>query len=181
MIEDKNLDTDIARQKVADTASDQMMHVKATVAEQAGKALTGVKFAAQTQLERQKKEITKSLRSVDRALRQSTQNMSNPTLAPHMERIADALSQAGNFLDRHHVEDIASSARQLSLRQPALFYTGVFAIGLAAGRFLSATEHRVETPQEVSLGTNVTPTPPAPTPIPLTHNIRTEAVSHGSY
>lgn len=182
MIEDKTLDTTTTKQEVVETASEQMMHVKATVAEQAGKALTGVKFAAHTQLDRQKKEITKSLRSVDRALRKSTENMSNPTLAPQMVRVADALSQAGDFLDRHEVEDLATSARQLSLRQPALFYSGVFALGLVAGRFLSSTQHRNEQ-NEVELEMNLLNAPPASLREPLSpaRKMEMEAISRGPY
>jgi hypothetical protein len=133
-----------ATDDVVQTARDRGQHVKETVTQEASRAVDSIKTAALEQADRQKNEIAGSLKSVDEALRQTSSEMDNPALAPKVEMVADAISQVHQFIEEHDVEDLGTAVRQLSLRHPVLFYSGVFAIGFVAGRFLSSTESRDE-------------------------------------
>lgn len=136
-----------ATKEVLQAARDQAVQVKDTMAVEATRALDSVKSAAFEQAERQKSELASSLKSVDEALRRTTSEMDNPTLAPQMERVADAVSTASHFIEEHSIEELGPALRRLSLQSPVIFYSGLFALGFVAGRFLSSTENRpVELP-----------------------------------
>jgi hypothetical protein len=129
-------------QEVAAVARQSAAQVKDVVAEEAARAMDSIKSAASEQMRRGKMELTSSLRSVDIALRRTSQEMADSPLAPQMERAADAVASACDFVESHGIEDLGLAARQLSLHHPVLFYSGIFALGFAAGRFLSSTQSR---------------------------------------
>ncbi len=131
-----------ATKEVLQAAREQAVQVKDTMAIEATRALDSVKSAAFEQVEIQKADLAHSLRSVNEALLRTTQEMDNPTLAPQMERVADAVASAGKFIENHSIEEVGPALRRLSLQSPVLFYSGIFALGFAAGRFFSSTEHR---------------------------------------
>lgn len=134
-------ETTPARQEVLRTASLRASEVKQTVSQEAGRALDNIKTATREQLERQRMELADSLSSVKKALRDTSTRMDNAALAPGIERVADAVESAQRFLDSHEVDDVGIALRRLSTRSPIMFYSGLFALGFAAGRFLTSTEH----------------------------------------
>lgn len=129
-------------QEVLLTARERATQVKETVAEEASRAVESIKLAASEQVEKGKAELAESLKSVDQALRRTSSQMEDPRLAPRMEKVADAVSHATQFIETHGIEDLGVAVRRLSLQHPVMFYSGVFALGFAAGRFLSSTENR---------------------------------------
>jgi hypothetical protein len=142
------VETPGAKQQVIQTAKERAQHVKTTVTEETTRAVENIKSAAMETVERQKSELAESLRSVDQALRKTTAGMENSALAPQVEKVADAISQAHQFIEHHGIEDLGVALRRLSLQHPAVFYSGLFAIGFAAGRFLSASEqHAMSQPE----------------------------------
>lgn len=131
-----------ATKEVLQTARDQAVQVKDTMSTEATRALDSVKSAALKQAETQKADLAQTLKSVNKAIRRTTSEMENPALAPQMERVADAVASAGKFIESHSIEEVGPALRRLSLQSPTLFYAGIFALGFAAGRFFSSTEHR---------------------------------------
>lgn len=129
-----------ARQQVVQTAAQRASQVKETVTQEAGRAIDNVKSAAKEQLDRQRVELSDSLGSVSDALRNTSRRMNDSTLAPQMTRVADAVSTARDFLEQHQVDDVGVALRRLSLRSPVVFYSGLFAVGFLAGRFLTSTD-----------------------------------------
>ena len=132
-----------ARHQVVQTATQRASQVKDTVSQEAGRAIDNVKSAAKEQLDRQRLELSDSLGSVSDALRNTSRRMNDSTLAPQMTRVADAVSSARDFLEQHKVEDVGVALRRLSLRSPVVFYSGLFAVGFLAGRFLTSTDQLV--------------------------------------
>ena len=129
-------------QEVLLTARERATQVKETVTEEASRAVESIKLAASEQVEKGKSELAESLKSVDKALRRTSSEMQDPRLAPQMEKVADAVAQATQFIETHGIEDLGVAVRRLSLQHPVMFYSGIFALGFAAGRFLSSTENR---------------------------------------
>lgn len=132
--------TSPTRQEILRGASRRAREVKETVSHEAGRALENIKVATKDQLERQRMELADSLNSVKKALRNTSSRMGNPTLTPGVERVADAVESAQRFLDSHEVDDVGVALRRLSMREPVVFYGGLFALGFVAGRFLTSTE-----------------------------------------
>lgn len=137
--------------EVLQTAREGAAHVKDAVAEEASRTIDSIKAAAKDQVKRGKSELTDSLKSVDKALRRTSSEMENPTLAPQVERIADAVTTAHQFIEEHQVEDLGKAVRRLSLQHPVLFYSGIFALGFAAGRFFSSSQNRLLEPSELDV------------------------------
>lgn len=168
--------TTSATQEVATVAKESAVQVKEVVAVEAGRAVDSIKSAASEQMERGKMELASSLKSVDEALRRTSNEMADSPLAPQMERAADAVATAAEFIETHGLEDLGVAVRQLSLQHPVIFYSGIFALGFAAGRFLSSTQTRaLEQPElEISFLEEDLDTTNQPLPSPM--------VSHyGSY
>jgi hypothetical protein len=150
-IEAPSSETSSATREVIQTAKERAVHVKGTVAEEANRAMDSIKSAAAESVERGKHELAGSLKSVDEALRKTSSEMQNSALAPQVERVADALAQAHQFIEQHSIEDLGAAVRRLSLQYPVVFYAGIFAAGFAAGRFLSSTENRSFDQAEINL------------------------------
>lgn len=146
-----DMHTQNSTQEVVQTARDSAIQVKTIVTEEATRAVDSIKTAAIEQAERQKSELAESLRSVDEALRKTSGQMENSSLAPQVERVADALNTASKFIEEHKIEDLGVALRRLSLQNPVVFYSGLFALGFAAGRFLSSTENRPIAPDELEI------------------------------
>lgn len=146
-IEATSSGTSGATREVIQTAKESAVHVKGTVAEEASRAMDSIKTAAAESVERGKNELAGSLKSVDEALRKTSSEMQNSTLAPQVEKVADAVAQAQQFIEQHSIEDLGVAVRRLSLQHPVVFYAGIFAVGFAAGRFLSSTESRLAQPE----------------------------------
>lgn len=130
-----------ARQEVLHTATTRAREVKETVSQEAGRAVENIKAAAKDQLERQRMELADSLSSVKKALRNTSTRMGDSNITSGVERVADAVESAQRFLDSHQIDDVGVALRRLSMQSPLVFYSGLFALGFAAGRFLTSTEH----------------------------------------
>ena len=116
------------------------LQVKETVSHETSRALGNIKSAAREQLERQRLELSSSLGSVSEALLKTSRRMNGSSLSPQLRRAADAMSSARSFLEHHQVDDVGVALRRLSLRNPVVFYSSLFAVGFVAGRFLTSTE-----------------------------------------
>lgn len=175
--EDMMVETPGATQEVIATARDSAQQVKALVSEEASRAADTIRTVALEQMDRQKGELAGSLRSVEQALRKTSEELENPILAPRVEQAADALHSAHQFLEHHGVEDVGVAVRRISLQHPVIFYTGIFALGFAAGRFLTASaQQALEPVPEVNLldeDLHLDPLDQQPMPQVVSH--------HGSY
>lgn len=152
--------------EVLQTAKEGAVQVKDTVAQEASRAVDSIKTAAKEQVERGKTELADSLKSVDQALRRTSSEMDNPTLAPQMERMADAVATAHQFIEEHRIEDLGKAVRRISLQHPVLFYSGIFALGFAAGRFFSSSQMRMPDTADYGMLENDPISMPAATPTP---------------
>lgn len=131
-----------APREVLLAARERATQVKETVTEEASRAVESIKLAASEQMAKGKSELAESLKSVDEALRRTSSEMEDSPLAPQVEKVADAVAHAHQFIETHGMEDIGVAVRRLSLLHPVIFYSSIFALGFAAGRFLSSTETR---------------------------------------
>lgn len=165
-----------ARQEVITAATARARQVKETVSAETGRAVENIKTAAREQLEKQRQELSQSLLSVQKALRNSSGKMEQSSLSPGVERLADAVGSAQQFLENHRVDDVGVALRRLSLKSPAVFYTGLFALGFVAGRFVTSTEKHETFEPEIEIDLlNAPPSAERPNPVG-------KAVEyHGSY
>ena len=104
-----------ARQEVITAATARARQVKETVSAETGRAVENIKTAAREQLEKQRQELSHSLRSVQKALRNNSGKMEQSSLSPGVERLADEVGSAQQFLENHRVDDVGVALRRLSL------------------------------------------------------------------
>lgn len=64
-----------------------------------------------------------------------------PSVATYVGRLAGSMSGFATRLREGSLEDLLAQARDLAQRQPALFLSGGFLLGVALARFLKASSH----------------------------------------
>lgn len=123
-------------------ATDQVKQAAGQMQEQAGKVLDQAQQQVTTQATAQKEQATKSLSTVAQAVRQASdhlrQNDQTP-IAQYTDMAAERIDSAASYLRTHDVSDIVDEVQSFAQRQPALFLTGAFALGLLATRFLKSS------------------------------------------
>lgn len=134
------ISTSLAQREIIPAATARARQVKETVSAETGRAVENIKTAAREQLEIQRQELSDSLGSVQKALRNTSGKMGQSHASPGVERLADAVGSAQRFLETHQIDDVGVALRRLSLKSPAIFYTGLFALGFVGGRFLTSTQ-----------------------------------------
>jgi len=117
--------------------------------EAVGQLAEQVRTQVKSQLEQQKERVAESvegmadaLHAMSRQLREQDQT----AIADWTDSIGESASRVFNYLAEKDVEQLAGEVEQFARRQPALFLTGAFALGLMASRFFkssgSQNDHR---------------------------------------
>ena len=80
------------------------------------------------------------------ALRGTVDKLSDNPASPLVEKTANRLEQASDYLRTTSPDQILRTAKTLAWREPVLFLTGAFAMGVLAARFLkSSASHDMST------------------------------------
>ena len=120
------------------TASDVVGQAKSTAGEVVGQA----KDVATTKISDQKEQAADSLGAVADTLRQTTEQLRGQNLGP-LVGIADSaatqLEDLSRYLRDSNVDDLVRDVEGFARRQPVLFLSGAFALGLLAARFLKSS------------------------------------------
>ena len=88
-----------------------------------------------------KTRVARSLGTVAIALKDSGRQMEGEAapVGTVVERVADQLDRAANYLERSNVDEIVSGVERFARRNPALFLGAAFAVGVLGARFLKAS------------------------------------------
>ena len=97
------------------------------------------------------------LEHVSSSVRQTTEKLQqeDPNIAHYTRICADKLQDAANYIRGRNVSELKQDAEELARRHPAVFYGGMFVLGMAAARFLKASvesrefEHAEFTPEKL--------------------------------
>ncbi|MCW5854189.1 MAG: hypothetical protein KIT87_29240 [Anaerolineae bacterium] len=120
------------------TASDVVDQAKST----AGQVVDQAKDVATTKISDQKEQAADSLGAVADTLRQTTQQLRGQNLGPLVgvaDSAATQLEDLSRYLRDSNVDDLVRDVEGFARRQPVLFLSGAFALGLLAARFLKSS------------------------------------------
>ena len=98
----------------------------------------------------------KDLADVARALRKASKELENNMASPYVDMAADQIDRASTFLRRAELKDVLSSAESFAKREPLIFLSGAFLLGLVGSRFLKSSSAASAAPTR--------PSYPSPTP-----------------
>lgn len=79
-------------------------------------------------------EVAQAIHQVGEQLRSNQQG----TFAEYADRAAEQLDLLKRYLQDHDIREIVDDVTNYARRQPAIFLTGAFALGLLASRFLKS-------------------------------------------
>lgn len=89
------------------------------------------------------------LSQVAHALRRSGRDLEDNLAAPYVERVADQIERASDYLRTTEPGQMLTSVQNFARREPALFLGGAFALGFLGARFLKSSARSDE---EMDLG-----------------------------
>lgn len=92
-----------------------------------------------------KLRVARTLSSVAGSLKDSSSQMQSGDAAAVgdvVERVADQIDRAANYLERSDVDEIVSGVERFARRNPALFLGTAFAAGVLGARFLKSSQAR---------------------------------------
>jgi len=127
-----------ATDQLADKAQQGADQVKQTVSSATDKA----KQTAKSQASTQKDQAAQSLHTVSHAVNQAAQQLrqNNQTpIAQVAETAASNLNQFADHLSSRNIDDLIGEVEDFASRQPALFLSGAFLLGVLGARFLKSS------------------------------------------
>ena len=133
------------------TASDVVDQAKATT----GQVVDQAKDVATTKISDQKEQAADSLGAVADTLRQTTQQLRGQNLGPLVgvaDSAATQLEDLSRYLRDSNVDDLVRDVEGFARRQPVLFLSGAFALGLLAARFLKSSAPEPDYPDYYGQG-----------------------------
>jgi hypothetical protein len=90
-----------------------------------------------------KHTIAETMHHCGDALREAARQLRNKqdgNLASFADTVADRIERTSGYLESKQIRDIRDDVEQFARRQPAAFYGGMFAAGLALSRFFKASQ-----------------------------------------
>jgi len=106
-----------------------------------------VKESAAAQLTTQKNRGTDALGQVANAVRSSTQKLrqeQHETIAGYIDKAADQIDNWSRRLKDKDINELTSDVQRLARRQPAVFISSAFALGLLGARFFKSSRQQNE-------------------------------------
>jgi hypothetical protein len=104
-----------------------------------------VKESAAAQLTTQKNRGTDALGQVANAVRSSTQKLReerHDTIAGYIDKAADQIDNWSRRLRDKDINELTSDVQRLARRQPAVFISSAFALGLVGARFFKSSRQQ---------------------------------------
>lgn len=99
------------------------------------------------EVEKRTKKGATDLGNAAAALRQTTHVLEDNMVAPYIEKAAEQIERASDFLHEGDLHQLKRSVERFAKREPLLFLGGAFAMGLPGARFLKSSSHAEEEPQ----------------------------------
>lgn len=121
-----------------------------------GRMADSAEGAVKATVHNQASPSSKDLADVARALRKSTKELENNMASPYVDLAADQIDRASTFLRRAELKDFIDGATAFAKREPLIFLSGAFLLGLLGSRFLKSSSAAGAAPTR--------PSYPSPTP-----------------
>jgi hypothetical protein len=90
------------------------------------------------ELEKRTVQGAEELSEVARALRQSGQALKGNRAAPYVQKAADGIEHVADYVRQAKPRDVLETVSTFAKRDPVLFLSGAFAVGLLGSRFMKS-------------------------------------------
>ena len=108
--------------------------------EKADQAPQESKMGVRPYLSNRKERLVEQLTSTARALEESSSQLSDDRSSGLIRITAQKIDQLGNYLGSHAVDEIFDDLQDYARSRPLVVLGGAFVAGLAAARFIKASE-----------------------------------------
>jgi hypothetical protein len=129
-------------QRAIDQAKQTAGNVTEQAKEQAGQLADQARTQVTSRISGQKERAAEGLGSMAQALRQTGQQLRDQDqsgVTQYVDQAAEQVERLSNYLRQNEVGDLVNDVERFARRQPALFISGAFTIGLLAARFLKSS------------------------------------------
>jgi hypothetical protein len=129
-----------AREKISRTTHGAAEHLKATATEAAARA----KHQAEHYVAEQRETAAGRIRGYSSALHESARSFEeqDPNIAHFAHMAADRVQQVADYVRNCDLHDLRQDAEEAARRHPALFFGGLFAVGVVLGNMATASRRR---------------------------------------
>lgn len=129
-----NVSTGFVKQ-TKDVATEMAIHAKGLASDVAHQTMEKV----DAQVAEKKGKSARDVSDVAKALRETSGRLDGNMLSPYVEKAAEKLETASQFLRTANLKDIQGTLETFARRDPLLFLGGAFAVGVVAARFLKSS------------------------------------------
>jgi hypothetical protein len=124
--------------------SDGLAALREQARAQASSLLGRVKAGGEELLNVRKLHAAEELATIGGAIRRAADTLHgrgrSGGAADYADSLAERVEHAARYLERVDVDDLIADVQDAVQKQPAIFLTGMFLVGVAAARFIKATE-----------------------------------------
>jgi phage I-like protein len=116
--------------------------IKELAAQQAVEASKLLREAGQDAITKQKQRAAQELSSVSAAIRRAAEKLEDQksgTFVSYFESAAQTIDNAARYVEERELAEVAEDLGNFTRKRPALVLGGLLVAGLAAGRFLNAS------------------------------------------
>ncbi len=129
-----NVSSGFARQ-TKEAATEVAVHAKGLASDVAHQTMEKV----DARVAAQKGKSARDVSDVAKALRETSGQLDGNMLFPYIEKAAEKLETASQFLRTANLKDLRGTLETFARREPALFLGGALALGALAARFLKSS------------------------------------------
>src|SRR5688500_5373336 len=124
--------------------ADGVAALREQAAAQAAALLRRAKAGGEELLNVRKLHVAGELSTIGGAIKHAADTLhdrsGSASVADYADAAARYVEEASRYLERADVNDLVADVQDAVRRQPAVFLTGMFLVGVAAARFIKATE-----------------------------------------
>lgn len=131
-----------AAKHAAGDAAESAKQVGRKAAHEAQNAVQAARDSARSSIDAGKHEVAQQVGHIARALRDTSETLRSDeftTLADQGDLLAQRIEDAEHYLEERSLSELLEDVRAFARRRPAVFVGGMFALGLAAARFLQTS------------------------------------------
>lgn len=143
-----------ARDEVKDTARE----AKDTIKTKTKEVVAQAREYGGEYVEHGKERAANRLGGFSESMRQTANRFEqeeDPNIARYTRLLANKLESAATYVRERDLNELRRDGENLVRQYPALFFGGMFVVGVVAARFLKASAHREEATEESDEGKNL--------------------------
>lgn len=119
-------------------ASRAASHLMGEARDLASQVTTSAQDLVKTEVEKRTVQGADELSEVAQALRQSGKNLKGNIAGPYVQKAAEQIDNVSDYLRSARPSDVLETVTAFAKRDPVLFLSGAFALGLFGSRFMKS-------------------------------------------